>query len=154
MSTILTIVGYAALYLLLAGTLSVSEGATAVLVGILAGLWTLAIRHQCQNRFGVPRGLLRASASAVRLLLHGTWRATGILLSAAFGAEVRGRPLRVEFHPGVRSSAPERTRRALALLGASVAPDSYVVRLAHGREALLHSIGSPGARARDPLWLL
>lgn len=154
MSTILTIVGYAALYLLLAGTLSVPEGATAVLVGILAGAWTLVIRHQCQRRFGVPSGLPRSCARAVRLLVCGTLRGTGILSSVGCGARVRGKPLRVEFHPGVRESPPERTRRALALLGASVAPDSFVVRLDHGREALLHSVGSPGNRAHDPRWLL
>ncbi|HEX4149974.1 MAG TPA: hypothetical protein VHY20_13340, partial [Pirellulales bacterium] len=64
-----------------------------------------------------------------------------------------GRSARFRFHPGAREDARARTRRAVALLAASFAPDRFVVSLESGRgEALFHHIGTP-RRTPDTQWL-
>lgn len=154
MSTILTVVFYAGFYLLLTGTSSLCEGITAGAIGVVAAAWERAVRRRTQRRFSWPAGASTLLRRIPRVLAQGTAHATGVLLRVAFGEQVRGIPLHVEFHSGRKENPRDRSRRAAVLLAASLAPDAFVVRLDHGREALLHNIVGRQERSRDPKWLV
>jgi len=153
-STILTVAIYGGIYLLLAGSLSVSEGFTAALLGIAATAWAAAVRHKTQRRFSWPMDASTLWKRIPRVSARGTFRATGVLLRAALGADARGIPLHIEFHSGRNDSPRDRSRRAAALLAASLAPDAFVIRLDHGRAALIHDIVGGQERDHDPNWLI
>jgi hypothetical protein len=142
------------LYLAFAGTFGISELAMAVCCGILAVMWSCLVRRHSQRRFRFTRALYDFAAQTPRLLLTGTSRTTGVLLKVVIlGTHRAGRALKVEFDPGRRDSGRDRSRRVLAVLIASLAPDSFVVRLDRGRTALLHSIVAPQS-VRDPRLLI
>jgi multisubunit Na+/H+ antiporter MnhE subunit len=129
-----------ALYLVFAGTVGTSELIAAVLIGILATLWASLLQRHSERRFRYSTELNILLPRMVRLVIQGTYRTTIALLKSALAGTSPGKALRVDFDPGPRDSATDRTRRALAILAASVAPDSFIVRLDRGREALVHSI--------------
>jgi multisubunit Na+/H+ antiporter MnhE subunit len=135
-----------ALYLVFAGTVSTSELIAAILVGILATLWAYLVQRHSEQRFRYTMELNILLPRMVRLVVQGTYRTTIALLKSALTGISPGKALRVDFEPGPRDSATDRTRRALAVLAASLAPDSFVVRLDRGRETLVHSITNTNSK--------
>jgi hypothetical protein len=133
---------------------SVSEVATGIVLALLATLWMVAARRTSSRRFGVSRAHVRVWARAIGSVPGATLR-TGAALVAAIVRPDRARPSAPTrpFRHGATEDPAERGRRATALLAASLAPASYVVRADGGRdEVLFHAIGSAPPPA-DREWL-
>lgn len=142
------------LYLLFAGQVSGSELACAGVLATLATGWAMIIRRCGKGSFG---GWLRhgpAVLQGLKHLLPATLRTAAVLLRVALRGGSPGKPTTHLFARGDADDPADRARRATALLVASLAPDSFVVRAAPGRsEALLHGIVGPAA-VSDPRWLI
>ena len=146
--------GLCGLYLTLAGDAGPHELATGAVVAGLLTLWASRVRARAERQFAGPHGLVRASGRALAALPAQTWRTGLRLIGAAFGRAHPGRALNRPFMHGTGAAPQERGRRAAAILLASLAPSSFVVRADAGRsEALLHVLG-PDDAVRDPRWLV
>ncbi len=139
-------------YLVFAGTISGSEIATGIVVAALTTLWAALIRLDSEVQFAfrgdalmrMLKELLRVPIAAIRV---------GARLLAAIAGRPPGRPVLQQFRYGAEDDPMERSRRAAAVLGASVAPDKFVLRIDKGRDVvLLHEIGE-SARTLDLWWL-
>lgn len=141
-------------YLLFAGTVSADELATAAVLASFATAWAALIRNAAAPvRFAVFRQLFAAGLRAVFGLVPATVRTWGTLLRAAVSGRSPSRATVADFRYGVEDDPRERSRRALAVLGASLAPDRFVVRVDPERSrVLLHDFGHPN-RVPDAGWL-
>jgi len=148
MTAIVTVSSSILLYLLLAGSAGTHEIIAAVLVTILVFVWTRAVRRCTERRFDYSRELNALSRRIPQVLLKGTLRGTWALLLGR-----RGRAMEFNFEHGALHSSTDRARRAVALLVASLAPDSFVTRLDQGRQALFHDITANNLK-RDSRWLI
>lgn len=142
-----------ALYLLLAGQVSAGEAATGAVLASLAVLWAGAVRGHAWRRLAFSRGHVRPWLRTLAGLVPATVR-TGMALARV--AALGGSPAKSIQHRFVRGEedAPrDRGRRATALLAASLAPDSFVLRAEPSRDVVtLHAI-VPAADDPDPHWL-
>ena len=140
-----------ATYLLFAGDVRVDELIAAFVLASLATVWAAVVRRCSRLRFApsaeafshLLRALARLPAAAAR-----TGRAlpkVAVLRSSKRAQECR-------FRYG-RTGARDRTRRALAVICASLAPDRFVVDVEpDAQTALLHDI-LRRSRVPDPRWL-
>lgn len=142
------------LYLLFAGQPSGSElGAGAVLATLATG-WSVLVRRCGSGSFRGRRAHWRPLLAGLRKLLPATLRTGLVLARVATRGGSPGRPMLQPFARGDRDDPRDRARRATALLVASLAPDSFVLRAAPERsEVLLHAIVPPGGDP-DPRWLI
>lgn len=153
LATVSTWCAAAALYLLLAGSTSPTEVATGAAVASLATLWARGTGRAAPRRFAGTRGHFGAWARAIRRLVPATLRTGAVLAQVAIRGGSPARAYAVAFVRGPEDDAQTRGRRATALLTASLAPDSYVLRAAPARaEVLLHALG-PAPAETDPRWL-
>lgn len=140
-------------YLLFAGTVSSHELATATGLATGATAWALAITHCSACRFDFTRAHALAWLKAISGLVPALIRTAGVLLEAAVRGSSPGRAIEPMFLRGEEDDPDDRARRASAVLIASFAPDSFVVRAPeHEHRVLMHTIlraDSP----RDPRWL-
>lgn len=143
-------------YLVVAGTISFNELATAFALASLATLWAVIIRRSSVQRFAwrndaiVP--MLRALADLFPATLR-TFARSARSLAAATAGRSPGHTVGTPFHFGARDDPRERSRRAIAVLFASMTPDRFVVRLEAERDAaLVHHVGPPGGEP-DARWL-
>lgn len=144
----------AALYLLLAGSATPSELGAAVAVAVAATLWAWGTRRAAPRLFAGTPGHSRAWGRAARGLGPATWRTGAVLVRVAIAGGSPARVRATAFVRGPEDDPATRGRRATALLAASLAPDTYVLRAAPGRaEVLLHAIVDTSADT-DPRWLL
>jgi len=140
-------------YLLFAGSASASELLTSAALAILATAWSMALRHVSGARFRFSRAHLRPWARAWLDVPAATWKTGLALVRALVRREPAGRADTAPFRSGASDDPVERARRATAVLAASLAPASYVVRAEPGGStALMHGITDrpPGA---DREWL-
>lgn len=139
-------------YLLFAGEFSRHELATAAVLAGGAVLWTFLIRRCAPRRFAFSPHHVGAWLGAVGAAAPATVRVFAVLARIAASGGSPGRTASVSFLRGAEDDPRDRARRATAVLAASLAPDSFVVR-AQSRhdDALIHTILSP--RPRDPRWL-
>ncbi|HEY7300715.1 MAG TPA: hypothetical protein VH684_22690 [Xanthobacteraceae bacterium] len=141
-----------ALYLLFAGEVSAHELICAAVLASLLTAWSRLIRSCSQRCFGFTWNAAASVTRAIASLLPATARTGGALVAAICRLQSLGRAHSVGFRHGAEEEAGERTRRAVAVLCASLAPDRFVVSLERGKEALIHHIVS-GARRPDERWL-
>jgi len=147
---VLVVVLLAALYILFAGTLSVSEGSACVVAVAGAGFYLMLARRAKVPRFAfravwilvLPRlgwGLARDTMLVGRALVISIFRV------------VRGELLSQRFTHGGESGAAG-ARRALVTLGVSLAPNGYVVRVpVRGNFLLVHQL-VPAPMKTDEEW--
>lgn len=140
-------------YLLFAGQFSVHELGVAAALACGATAWTWAIRSCAPRHFVFSWRHLHVWLCAIGAAAPATWRIFGVLARVAVFGGSPGREDIARFMRGAEGDPHERARRASAVLAASLAPDSFVVRAEPGHdEVLIHTLLPP--RARDPRWLL
>lgn len=140
-------------YLLFAGTVSSHELSTSAVLASGAVLWAYAILRCSPRRYAMTLAHVIAWSKAIRGLVPAIVRTWIVLLQTAVLGGSPGRALEISFSRGPEDEPEDRARRASAVLIASLAPDSYVVRAAQGRDrVLIHTILRSNG-ARDPRWL-
>ena len=140
-------------YLIFAGTISVNELITGAVAATLAAAWAYVISDCARRRFGAHREQIVPTLRAIAGLGPATLRTAAVLIGAALHGGSPGRALRGPLRFGVCDDPAARSRRALAVLCASLAPDRFVVHLDHRRsEAVMHAIDG-AERQSDPEWL-
>jgi hypothetical protein len=145
--------GLLALYLLLAGETGIHEVATGIVVASVMTAWAGRIRAEAKRHFRFSRAHLAPWGRALAGLGPATLRTGAALARAILGGTHPGRAHRRPFRRGPEDEPAERARRAGAVLLASLAPDSFVLRADPGRdEVLLHALGEAPPPA-DPRWL-
>ncbi len=133
-----TVAGFG-LYLLFAGQVSTSELATGAGVAVAAAGWTLAARAGHGRWLAVGADHLAPWGRALAELPWATLRTAGALVAALFGRAPQSEA--APFVHGPADAAADNGRRATAVLAASLAPDSFVVRTPQGEDrALIHRI--------------
>jgi hypothetical protein len=139
-------------YLLFAGTISANELATAGVLAVLAAAWAGLIRTCSQARFGADGRHIAPALRALLRLAPGSGQAAAVLLGVIWRGGSPGRAQQSQFQFGAVDHRSARTRRALALLCASLAPDRFIVRLNRKQGlAITHSIVR--GRRPDAEWL-
>jgi hypothetical protein len=140
-------------YLLFTGTVSGHELATAAVLASGATAWALAITHCSACRFAFTRAQAIAWAKAIRALVPALLRTSVVLAKAAVLGSSPGRAIESVFLRGAEGDPDDRARRASAVLIASFAPDSFVVRAPVNEDrVLMHTILQSDA-PRDSRWL-
>ncbi len=150
---LMALCGFAGFYLLLAGSLSRTEVIACAVVAVgMAGLATvLHLRQEHRLRLSMPpvRALWRLACSLpldtanVGLVLLRTLRRRPDGQLTAIAAQ--------PFQPG-EDDPEDAARRALVILGSSLAPNGFVVELPRDARALrLHRLAS-AAPSRDTRW--
>lgn len=143
-----------ALYLLFAGRLGGSEVAAGAALATLATGWAAFVRRCGERSFRGWRAHGRPVLRALAHLAPATLRSGIVLLRVAARGGSPARPMPCAFVRGGRDDPHDCARRATALLIASLAPDSFVLRAAPDRsDVLLHGIFGPPADP-DPRWLM
>jgi len=146
-------VAAAVFYMLLAGQVSATEIGTAVVLGVLAAAWHHAASGVSRRTFAAGAGQAARWTSAFLRMPGGVRRSLWPLARAAIMGGGAGKSLRVRFARRAADDPAEAARRATAVLAASLAPDSFVVRVRTSRdEVLMHSL-APGQSPPDPRWL-
>ncbi len=139
-------------YLLFAGQFSGHELATAAVLASGATTWTFVIRRCASRRFAFSWRHAFVWLRAIGSAAPATLRVFGVLARVAMFGGSPGSAESVTFLRGGEGDPCDRARRANAVLTASLAPDSFVVRAQPRHdEALIHTILPP--RPRDPRWL-
>lgn len=141
-------------YLLFAGTASLDELATAAVLATLAVTWATAIRVISNERFAASLRQVAPVLRALAGLLPGTMRAGVGLVGAIVGRGLSGRARRSRFAAGSSNHDLDRSRRALAALCGSLAPNRFVI-VADRRDSEVHSheLG-PRSAEPDSEWLI
>lgn len=128
-------------YLVFVGQVSADELATAAACGLAGGLWAAAIGRAATLRFRWSRRALGALARGAAGVPSGAAKVAAWLVQALFG-RARGGISQTPFAHGRRDDPTAAGWRAGAVLGRSMAPDSFVVRAPEGRDLLeLHVFG-------------
>ena len=141
-------------YLLFAGTLSLSEVVTGALLGTVGAAGTGLLTRISPRHFAFSPGHIRVWSRAFRSVPPGTAR-TGIALAASLLRlhNVSGRADTQPFGPGRTDAPADRARRATAVLATSLAPNTFVLNIPLQRhEALLHGIDGETPQT-NPEWL-
>ena len=143
--------GGTASYLVLAGQVSVDEVVAGVTLGGLSVVWHAVVCRCSRHRFTFERhaglALLRAIAG-----FPGAIPRVGSRLAIALVRDVSGHTAEQPFHRGRLDDPRDKARRATVLLAASLAPDSYVLRLPVDEETIvIHGITSRSP-STDPRW--
>jgi hypothetical protein len=138
--------------LLLSGQFSWSESLTGVGLAALSTIWWLRVATASDYGFARTHGLARTWLKAAASLPMAVVRTGGVLLRGVATGRSPGRAQQADFDYGPVGDPQARTRRAGAILSASLAPDSFVVRIRPGHRVELHALGE--AAPRDPQWLL
>jgi hypothetical protein len=140
-------------YLLFAGTLSLDELITGAVLATLAAAWARTISACSWQRFAAAREQIMPVVRALGGVFPATLRTFAILLAVVVRGSSPGRAMATRFSFGLAEDPRQRSRRAIAVLCASLAPDRFVVNVERARaEALIHGI-EPGGRELDPGWL-
>ena len=145
--------GTLALYLLLAGEAGTHEVATGIVVASLMSAWAGRIRTDATRHFCFSCAHLAPWGRALASLAPATLRTGSVLVRAILVGNHPGHAHRCPFRRGPEDEPAERARRAGAVLLASLAPDSFVLRADPGRdEVLIHALGETPPPT-DPRWL-
>jgi hypothetical protein len=140
-------------YLLFAGTVSFNELVTGAMVATLVTAWAYLISDSARRRFSAHREQIVPTLRALGSLGPASLRTTAVLIGVTLRGGSPGRATRNRLRFGVDDDPAARSRRALAVLGASLAPDRFVVNLDQRRsEAVMHAVAS-AERESDPEWL-
>ncbi|HET7307575.1 MAG TPA: hypothetical protein VFK24_07155 [Gammaproteobacteria bacterium] len=140
-------------YLLFAGTVSIHELATSAALACGAVAWAWTILHCSPRRFKMTFAHVTAWLKAIGGLVPASARTFMVLVRIAALGGSPGRAPELPFLRGAEETPEESARRAAAVLIASLAPDSFVVRAPPEKDrVLMHTIVHKDP-ARDPRWL-
>lgn len=143
-----------ALYILFAGETSASELVTGGVLAVLSTLWVSLIRRASGVLFRFSRGLIGPVLVGVLHIIPAVARTGAVFLRVAMAGRSPGFARLNDFDAGVREHPEDRTRRAVAVLLASLAPDRFVVQVEYRRrEVMIHSI-VPDPEEADARWLI
>ena len=143
--------GGTASYMVLAGQFSLDEVAAGLVIGGLGAAWHAALMKDGAQRFAVERPAMRVVGAAL-LGLPGATLRVGARLAAALVRPVAGRRVAQPFHRGRLDDPRDRGRRAMVVLAASLAPDSYALGLPLDEEVITFHAFIDGGPSRDPRW--
>ena len=129
-------------YVLFVGSFGTNEAIACAASASLAALWWHQVARRGGTRFAIPPGAVTAIArAAAGLPARTAWvaaRLAGACLGVDGSGSSRTRPLSASGWPGATARGDEgATGRALGLLAASLAPDSYVLRLNTARRDIV-----------------
>ena len=143
----------AGLYLLLAGQLSSTELLTAAIVGVALTLLALVLRSRRDRPLLLPWPPARAMLHPFASLFLDSGRVGLVLLRAVLRrpAGVAGTISQQPFRRGGRDPR-DGARRALVILGTSLAPNGFVLDLPEDKDNLLMHRLAPVAPDRDKEW--
>jgi hypothetical protein len=140
------------IYLGIAGDASVDECAAGMAVALVMTIWALLIRRSSPNRFAASLDLVRHLLRAVGDVPRAAMQTGVVLFRTVVAGGTPGRAHRDPFRFG-HDDASDRSRRAVAVLSASLAPDRFVVSVNRDDEvALMHDIVRRD-HDPDPRWL-
>lgn len=141
------------LYVLFEGQVSLHECITGASLAALATLYAYFIARSARFRFEASAEAAFVTVRALAKLGSGLSRSFAPLLGLTRLGASPGRGLTVPFKTGAIDDPAARTRRAIAVLAASLAPDRFVVRLeVLEGQVILHDI--TGNRQSDSEWLI
>jgi hypothetical protein len=142
-----------AAYLLFAGTLSLHELITAVVLASFVAAWVQFIRNCSPQRFVASYALVKPILRATAGLFPATARTGKLLFKVAVTGGSPGRLHVTDFRYGRRNDSMQRLRRAAAVLSASLSPDRFVVEVDRKKDAvLIHNLVRRDHEP-DPRWL-
>lgn len=142
-----------AIYLLFAGTVSLHELVTALVLASLGAAWARLIRHCSPRQFSVSREMVPPVLRATGGLVSATAHTGKLLLKIVAAGGSPGRSHITDFHYGRRNDPAQRSRRAAAVLIASMSPDRFVVDVDRkSRTVLIHNLVRRDHEP-DPQWL-
>ena len=140
-------------YLLTAGGSSVHELVTGAILAVGAALFADLLAGASSLDFDLPKGGFRPSLKTLAGFPRASARTALALWHVAVTGRSRTAAPSVPFDHGARNDPSARTRRAMALLLASLTPDRFVVRLKpEAGGTFVHHI-VPADHAVDPSWL-
>lgn len=133
------------LYFLFAGSVSLNEAATGVAASTLACIWWAVGGRRGGMRFAGWFGALGPVGHAVLTLPAATVKVAGQLVRTAFHGSPPGDVSYERDANSAWATAEAPVDRALGLIGASLAPDSYVLREKGGDAGIVeHSLSTWG----------
>jgi multisubunit Na+/H+ antiporter MnhE subunit len=140
-------------YLLFAGTISLTEFLAGLACATVLTGWARVIRRHSGRHFVAAREQIWPVLAALADLVPATGHTGIVLAKAAIAGGSPGCSRRFRFRFGADDDPSDRTRRAIAILIASLAPNRFVVDAERNRGfALMHAIdGSQGET--DAEWL-
>ncbi|WGR93119.1 hypothetical protein MTX26_24945 [Bradyrhizobium sp. ISRA443] len=113
------------LYLAFSGQISVAEVTAGLLAALLATSYVMLVRHMTDRAFSIPAPPRAVVAQAARALVVDVFRVGAVLARAPFSGQ-NGRFVREPAalsHDGPSAAGG----RAIAIIAASIAPNSYVI---------------------------
>lgn len=136
-----------ALYILFAGSLDLNEGIAGAAAAALGCIWWAFAGRRGGMRFSGWIVSLRPIGDAIVALPRATARVAGQLVRAAIGGAPPGTVTYERDADSAWTRADRPAGRALGLIAASLAPDSYVLREKGGDAGIVtHTLAPSGAR--------
>lgn len=152
MSVLLVLPGAFLIALAFLGSVSGQTLGAAALLALASAAWAVRVGREPARGFAFSRAHLRPWARTVAGL-PGKVARTGVALGrVVIAGGSPGRALTTPFCAGAADDPADRARRATAVLAASLAPDSFVVRANRGTTAHIHVI-TRDPPPSDPDWL-
>ena len=144
-----------ALYLLFAGQASLPELVAGALVGAFAAAYEVHVRRLARRRFDLAVPWARLAARTTWALARDTGLVGWGLIRAIAGRPLHGGEARQPFEtgdltPGAAGGAAG--HRAIAVLAASIAPNTYVIDVLEPPQGLLVHRLVPRPPAADRQW--
>lgn len=138
-------------YLLFAGQLTTDELVAAALIGLAGALWWSSVQRTAEVQVSLEAGAAGAAMRALAGLPLACVRVAGRFCVIVAGGK-GGRIVAEAFDAGRQNEATEVGRRAVALLAASLAPDSFVVRVDKEAHRLRSHVILAHPSAAHPRW--
>jgi hypothetical protein len=139
-------------YLAFAGNISISECITGLAVAGLMTVWATVIRRSSPDRFEASWQLVRHVLRAIAAVPPAAVRTGLAFFRNVVAGASPGRAHRDPFRFG-GDNAIDRSRRAIAVLCASLAPDRFVVSVRRDDEVALTHYVVRRDHDPDPRWL-
>ena len=140
-----------AIYLLLAGQVSGDEIVAGAVCAAAAVIWWVGTHRASDHRFAFDAGSWAAVGRACRNLPWAVLSVGAVLLRALVRPEA-GEVAHWFFAHGRRTDPGDGGRRAIGVLAASLAPDSFVLRTPAERDEIVVHTLVPGEPPKDPRW--
>ena len=140
-----------AFYLIMAGQLSLDEVGAGAVCAAAGVLWWSITRRASARTFSFDFESCTATGRACRNLPHGTFAVAAALLrtirDGKGGAVATGL-----FAHGQKVDPADSGRRAVGVIAASLAPDSFVLRTPSARDEIVVHTFPPGEPPKNPRW--
>lgn len=141
----------AGVYLVFAGQLTTDELVAAALIGLAGALWWFSVQRKAQVRLRLEPAAAGAAVRAVVGLPQACVRVAARFCAIITGGK-GGRIVEEAFETGRQNEPRDFGRRAVALLAASLAPDSFVVRVDKEAHRLRSHVVLTHPQPSHPRW--